>query len=80
MKSTKALSGEALEAGADGEGDHVLLQAFVVANARVTASREHVDKALFGDHFQADVGVAFQERCDDRWQHRAGFPSGVRYR
>lgn len=54
--------GVTLDARADGNRHHVLLERFVVANAGVEALSDHVDATLLGEHLDADVGVLREER------------------
>lgn len=61
---------ETLKTRADGHGDHVLLQAFIVSDASVATRREHVHEAFLDDDFQTDIGMRLQERRDDRGQHQ----------
>ena len=57
--------------GPIGIGDHVALQALVVADAGVEAGRQHVDEAVLGDHLQRDARVGGEEPADDRRQDGA---------
>ncbi len=68
--------GEALRAGTDRDGDHVLFEAFVVADAGVAAGGEDVHETVFDDHFEGDVGVGLEEARDDRGEHEAGDGGG----
>ncbi|MNL50454.1 hypothetical protein D3C87_1734720 [compost metagenome] len=60
----------ALEARADGHCNHVLLKTLVIADSGITTGREHVDEAFLDNDLQADIGVGFQEGCNDRWQYQ----------
>ena len=62
---------EALLARADRNGDHVLLEPLVVADAGVAAGRQHVDETVLGDHLEADVGIGGEEGRHDAGQHQA---------
>src|SRR5262249_55035675 len=47
--------GEALHAGTDRDGDHVLLQPLLVADAGIAPGRDDVDKAFLRDHLEPDL-------------------------
>ena len=61
----------ALATRADGQGDHVLLQAFLVADAGIAARRHDVDEAFVDHHFQSDVRIGGEERRHQGRQHQA---------
>ncbi len=52
---------EALPARADGNGDHVLGQAFLVAHPGVVARRDDVDKGVLHHHFDVHRRVELEE-------------------
>ena len=64
--------GESLQTRPDGNGDHVLLQPVVVADAGVTASCQDVDEAVVGDHLQTDFRIGDEEGRHDPGQHKFG--------
>lgn len=59
-----------LHARPDRHRNHVLLQPLVETDAGVAASRQHVDKAVFGDHLELDVRMGGEKRRRDRGQHQ----------
>src|SRR6185503_5834180 len=62
---------EALHARTDGNGDHVLLEVLLVANAGVEPRRENVDAAILGGHLEADIGIGGEKARDDARQDEA---------
>jgi len=60
-----------LHARSDGHCDHVLFQAFFVTNARIATGREYIDKTIFSDYFQPDLGVPLKESRNDGGQRQA---------
>jgi hypothetical protein len=60
-----------LAAGADGHGDHVLFQPFLVTDARVGARGEDVDEAVLDRDLHGDVGKSAQEGHGDGGQDGA---------
>jgi hypothetical protein len=71
-----ACSSKSLDSRADRHCDHVLLQSFIVAYACIAPGREHVDVAVFNDHFQADVRELGEKCGNDRGQCEAGRDGG----
>src|SRR5258708_29278744 len=66
---------ETLHAWADRDGDHVLLEPLVIANAGVAADRQYIDEAVLNHDLHADIGISLEERRDDGWQYD---PRGAR--
>src|SRR6185437_10213703 len=62
---------EALHARPDRDRYHVLLEALVVANARVAANRQHVDEAVLDHHFDAYLRIKLKKLRDDAGQYDA---------
>lgn len=60
-----------LPARADRDGDHVLLEALLVADAGVAAGSEDVDQVLLGGDLEPDVREGGQEAGHDARQHQA---------
>ena len=52
---------ETLPAWPDADGDHVLGQAFLVANAGVVTGADDVDEGVVHVHFQRDARVASEK-------------------
>jgi len=61
----------ALPAWADGDGDHVLLEPLLVADAGVAARGQHVNETLLDHHVKADVGIGGLELRHQRRQNQA---------
>jgi len=63
--------GKTLHTRPDRNGDHVLLEPFLIANARVAPDGKHIDEPILYHDLHADVGIGLQERCDDGRQYDA---------
>ncbi len=74
-------SRHALDARPDGHRDHVLLEPFVVADARVAPRGEPVDEAVFRNDLQPDPGMCGKESRQERGQHqpRGALATQVRF-
>ncbi|MNT23262.1 hypothetical protein D3C72_1586750 [compost metagenome] len=62
---------EALRARADGDGDHVLLQPLAIADARVAATGDDIDKIIIDHQLDPDLGIGAQELVDHGLQEEA---------
>ena len=60
--------GEALLTGANGNGDHVLLEPLFVTDPGIAAGGQHVDEAVLGNHLEADVRISGEEGRHDTRQ------------
>src|SRR5690348_5316125 len=64
-------SRKTLNTRTDRDCDHVLLQSLVVADAGVATGREHIDKALLGNHLESDLRVGGEKLWHHRREHES---------